>query len=143
MKLKKEYKYLIIFIIGVLLIYIYRHLFIYSYTLNKRWNINLTSNYGELEVVKENNGINYRVFKYDKIDKNTWGIKFTKKDKETKYYSKYSECMDEYLNYINIKNYKCKNCSYYYKYKDNNELILILDKKKKRLYVIENLLEEA
>ena len=146
MKLKKEYKYLIVLIIVLILsIIIYRHLFIYSYSLNRRWDLNLSSNYKESIVVKEKDnyigkGISYRVFKYNDIDKNTWCIKFTNKDNSTKYYNKYSECISDYLKYIDVDDYKCSNCMYYYKNINNNELMLILDKNKKLLYVIENIL---
>lgn len=148
MKLKKEYKFIILIILIILVIYIYRHLFIYSYTLNRRWNLKLTSNYEETKLVRESDkyigkGISYRVFKYDSIDKNTWNIKFSKKDSSTKYYSKYSECIDDYLGYIGIDKFKCSNCSYYYKNMDNNELILVLDKKNKKLYIIESIVEDV
>lgn len=148
MKLKKEYKFIILIVLIILVIYIYRHLFIYSYTLNRRWDLKLTSNYEETKLVKEKEeyigkGISYRVFKYDSIDKNNWDIKFTKKDNSTKYYSKYSECINDYLEYINTSKFKCSNCLYYYKYKDNSELLLILDKKNKKLHVIENIMEEV
>ena len=147
-KLKKEYKFLILFIVILLCVYIYRHLFIYSYTLNRKWDLKLDSNYDEVMKITEDKdyigkGISYRVFKYDKIDNKLWGIKFTKKDKSTKYYSKYSECINDYLSYININKFKCDKCLYYYKEVNNNELILLLNKNKKTLYVIENYVEEV
>jgi len=147
-KLKKEYKFLILFIVILLCVYIYRHLFIYSYTLNRKWDLKLDSNYKEVEKITEDKnyigkGISYRVFKYNKIDNKLWNIKFTKKDKKTKYYNKYSECIKDYLSYINKKDFKCDKCLYYYKNSDSNELILVLDKNKKNLYVIENYVEEV
>ena len=144
-KLKKEYKYLLILIVGIILFILYRHLFIYSYSLNRRWDLDLTSNYEEVKKVEESDsyigkGISYRVFKYESIDKKNWGIKFSKKDNNTLYYDKTSDCIKDYLKYIGVSNFKCKNCLYYYKNSNNSELVLIFDKSKKTLYIIENIL---
>ncbi len=140
----------IIIVFSLLGIIIYNNISNYSNVLKANWNIKLPKNLVE-EVYSANSdssfhgdGIRYHIFSYkneDKIEKLfNWSIK----EKETIYYSSYSESINNLLSKIKVskKNYpNYSNCKYWYnKQNDNSEIIILWDSEENRLYVVESFL---
>ncbi len=140
----------IIIVFSLLGIIIYNYLTNYSNVLKTNWNIELPKNLVE-EVYSANSsasfhgdGIRYHVFSYKNEEKTKEIFNWSSEEKETIYYSSYSEAVNNWLNEIKVlkENYpNYSNCKYWYnKQDDNSEIIILFDNKENRLYIVESFL---
>ena len=140
----------IIIVFSLLGIVIYNNVTNYANVLKVNWNIELPKN-----LVKEiysassdesihGDGIRYHIFSYKDEDKIEELFNWSLDEKETIYYSSYSESVNNWLNEIKVskENYpNYSNCKYWYdKQDDNSEIIILWDSKENKLYIVESFL---
>lgn len=154
MNKKKLILILIIIIIVYILrgIIIYDNLFDYSNIIKTNWNIKLPrKSIKEIYSVEDvpnihGEGISYHIFSYKEANEEEINKLFTwaTEEKETIYFSSYSEAINNWIDEFNINpedypNYA--NCKYWYSNKeDNSEIIILWDSKENKLYVVESFL---
>ena len=142
--------FIIIIIFSLLGIIIYNNLSNYSNVLKVNWNIELPKNLVK-EIYSANSdssfhgdGIRYHIFSYKNENKIEELFNWSIEEKETIFYSSYSESVNNWLNEIKVskENYpNYSNCKYWYnKQDDNSEIIIIWDSNKDRLYIVESFL---
>ena len=152
MNRKKIIVVIIIFVIivfSLLGIIIYNYLTNYSNVLKINWNIELPKEIKEIYSASSStsfhgDGIRYHVFSYKNEEKIKELFNWTSEEKETIFYSSYRETVNNWLNEIKVlkENYpNYSNCKYWYnKQDDNSEIIILLDNKENRLYIVESFL---
>ncbi len=142
--------FIIIIIFSLLGIIIYNNLSNYSNVLKVNWNIELPKNLVK-EIYSANSdssfhgdGIRYHIFSYRNENKIEELFNWSIEEKETIFYSSYSESVNNWLNEIKVskENYpNYSNCKYWYnKQDDNSEIIILWDSIKDRLYIVESFL---
>ena len=142
--------FIIIIIFSLLGIIIYNNLSNYSNVLKTNWNIELPKN-SIKEIYSANSdasfhgdGIRYHIFSYKNENKIEELFNWSIEEKETIFYSSYSESVNNWLNEIKVskENYpNYSNCKYWYnKQDDNSEIIILWDSIKDRLYIVESFL---
>ena len=142
--------FIIIIIFSLLGIIIYNNLSNYSNVLKINWNIELPKNTIK-EIYSANSdssfhgdGIRYHIFSYKNENKIEELFNWSIEEKETIFYSSYSESVNNWLNNIKVskENYpNYSNCKYWYdKQDDNSEIIILWDSKENKLYIVESLL---
>ena len=150
---KKKIVLIVIFIIVVfslLGIIIYNNLSNYSNVLKANWNVELPKN-SIKEIYSANSdssfhgdGIRYHIFSYKNENKIEELFNWSIEEKETIFYSSYSESVNNWLNKIKVpeENYpNYSNCKYWYeKQDDNSEIIILWDSKENKLYIVESFL---
>ena len=139
-----------IILFSLLGIIIYNNLSNYSSVLKINWNIKLPKN-----IIKEiysansdssfhGDGIRYHIFSYKNENKVEELFNWSIEEKETIFYSSYSESVNNWLNKIKVskENYpNYSNCKYWYNKKDDNsEIIILWDSKENKLYIVESFL---
>ena len=139
-----------IILFSLLGIIIYNNLSNYSSVLKINWNIKLPKN-----IIKEiysansdssfhGDGIRYHIFSYKNENKVEELFNWSIEEKETIFYSSYSESINNWLNKIKVskENYpNYSNCKYWYNKKDDNsEIIILWDSKENKLYIVESFL---
>lgn len=146
---------IVTFIIGVFILlgmFIYNNSSNYSYVLKANWNIKLPrKTIEEIYSAKDEpnfhgDGIRYHIFSYKEANEEEINKLFTwsTEEKETIYFSSYSEAINDWIDDFNINpddylNYA--NCKYWYNNKkDNSEIIILWDSKENKLYVVESFL---
>ena len=140
----------IIIVFSLLGIIVYSNLTNYSNILKLNWNIELPKN-SIKEIYSANSdpsfhgdGIRYHIFSYKNEDKIKGLFSWSDEEKETIYYSSYSESVNNWLNKIKVskENYpNYSNCKYWYnKQNDNSEIIILWDSKENKLYIVESFL---
>ena len=149
---KKIIVVIIIFVIivfSLLGIIIYNYLTNYSNVLKINWNIELPKEIKGIYSASSStsfhgDGIRYHVFSYKNEEKIKELFNWTSEEKETIFYSSYRETVNNWLNEIKVpkENYpNYSNCKYWYnKQDDNSEIIILLDNKENRLYIVESFL---
>ena len=146
----------IIIVLGIIIIFsllgiiIYNNLKNYSNVLKVNWNIELPKNLVKEIYSADSNasfhgdGIRYHVFSYKNEDEIEEIFNWSNEEKETIYYSSYSESINNWLNEIKVpkENYpNYSNCKYWYNTQDDNsEIIILWDSTKDRLYIVESFL---
>ena len=146
----------IIIVLGIIIIFsllgiiIYNNLSNYSNVLKVNWNIELPKNLvkeiysADSNVSFHGDGIRYHVFSYKNEDEIEEIFNWSNEEKETIYYSSYSESINNWLNEIKVpkENYpNYSNCKYWYNTQDDNsEIIILWDSTKDRLYIVESFL---
>ena len=89
-------------------------------------------------------GIRYHIFLYRNENEIEELFNWSIEEKETIFYSSYSESVNNWLNKIKVskENYPSySNCKYCYeKQDDNSEIIILWDSKEIKLYVVESFL---
>ena len=141
---------IIIIIFGLLGITLYNNLTNYSNVLKLNWNIEFPRN-SIKEIYSANSdtsfngdGIRYHIFSYKNEDEINELFNWSSEEKETIFYSSYSESINNLLDKINVskENYpNYSNCMYWYnKQNDNSEIIIILNSNENILYVVESFL---
>ena len=139
-----------IILFSLLGIIIYNNLSNYSNVLKINWNIELPKNTIK-EIYSANSdssfhgdGIRYHIFSYKNENKIEELFNWSIEEKETIFYSSYSESVNNWLNNIKVskENYpNYSNCKYWYdKQDDNSEIIILWDSKENKLYIVESLL---
>ena len=150
---KKKIVLIVIFIIVVfslLGIIIYNNLSNYSNVLKANWNVELPKN-SIKEIYSANSdssfhgdGIRYHIFSYKNENKIEELFNWSIEEKETIFYSSYSESVNNWLNKIKVsqENYPdYSNCKYWYKKQDDNsEIIILWNSKENKLYIVESFL---
>ena len=139
-----------IILFSLLGIIIYNNLSNYSNVLKANWNIELPG-----DTIKEiysansdssfhGDGIRYHIFLYKNENKIEELFNWSIEEKETIFYSSYSESVNNWLNKIKVskENYpNYSNCKYWYeKQDDNSEIIILWDSKENKLYIVESFL---
>lgn len=140
----------IIIVFSLLGIIIYNNITNYSNVLKVNWNIELPKNSikeiysASSDASFHGDGIRYHVFSYKNENEIEELFNWSIEEKETIFYSSYSESVNNWLNKIKIskENYpNYSNCKYWYnKQNDNSEIIILLDSKENRLYIVESFL---
>ena len=148
-------KIIVVIIVSIIIVFcllgiiIYNNLLNYSNVLKTNWNIELPKEIKEIYSTSSNtsfhgDGIRYHIFSYKNEDKIEELFNWSIEEKETKDYSTYSETIDNWLNEIKVpkENYpNYSNCKYWYNKKDDNsEIIIFLDNKENKLYIVESFL---
>ena len=123
----------------------------YSTILKLNWNIVLPEEAKITEIYNDSedssflgDGIRFHIFTYENEDIIEKMFNWSIEEKETLFYSSYSESINEWLNQTNvptkyIPNYS--NCRYWYnKQEDNSEIIVAWDKTENKLYIVESFL---
>ncbi len=139
-----------IIVFSLLGIIIYNNLTNYSNVLKVNWNIELQKKSVE-EVYNASSdtnfhgdGIRYHVFSYKNEDEIKEMFEWSLEEKETIYYSSYSESINNWLSEIKVtkENYPdYSNCKYWYnKQDDNSEIIILWDNIENKLYIVESFL---
>ena len=139
-----------IILFSLLVIILYNNLSNYSNVLKINWNIELPKNTIK-EIYSANSdssfhgdGIRYHIFSYKNENKIEELFNWSIEEKETIFYSSYSESVNNWLNNIKVskENYpNYSNCKYWYdKQDDNSEIIILWDSKENKLYVVESFL---
>ena len=139
--------FIIIIVFGLLGMIIYSNLTNYSDVLKINWNIELPK-YSIKEIYNANSdssfhgdGIRYHVFSYKDEEKIKDMLNWFSEEKETIYYSTYSEGVNNWLNEIKVQkeNYpNYSNCKYWYDRKnDNSEIVILWNSTKAMLYIVE------
>ena len=139
-----------IILVSLLGIILYNNLSNYSNVLKINWNIELPKNTIK-EIYNANSdssfhgdGIRYHIFSYKNENKIEELFNWSIEEKETIFYSSYSESVNNWLNNIKVskENYpNYSNCKYWYdKQDDNSEIIILWDSKENKLYIVESLL---
>ena len=139
-----------IILVSLLGIILYNNLSNYSNVLKINWNIELPKNTIK-EIYSANSdssfhgdGIRYHIFSYKNENKIEELFNWSIEEKETIFYSSYSESVNNWLNNIKVskENYpNYSNCKYWYdKQDDNSEIIILWDSKENKLYIVESLL---
>ena len=140
--------FIVIIVFSFLGIIIYNNLTNYSNVLKINWNIKLPK---VKEIYSANtdtnfhgDGIRYHIFSYKNEDKIEKLFNWSTKERETIYYSSYSESVSNWLGKIKVskENYpNYSNCKYYYnKQNDNSEIIILWDDNENKLYIVESFL---
>ena len=122
-----------------------------SIDLKANWNIELPKNANMKEIYSADegasflgDGIRYHIFSYEKDDEIKEMLNWTNQEKETIFYSTYSESVNNWLNEIKVskENYpNYSNCKYWYnKQNDNSEIIILWDSQETKLYIVESFL---
>ncbi len=148
---KKIILIFIIILFSLLGIIIYHNLNDYSNVLKVNWNIELPNNSNIKEIYSANSdssfhgdGIRYHIFSYQNEDKIGELFNWFIEEKETIFYSSYSESVNNWLSEIKVpqENYpNYSNCKYWYsKQDDNSEIIILWDSKENKLYIVESFL---
>ncbi len=139
-----------IILFSILGIIIYNNLSNYSNVLKINWNIELPKNTIK-EIYSANSdlsfngdGIRYHIFSYKNENKIEELFNWSIEEKETIFYSSYSESVNNWINKIKVskENYpNYSNCKYWYeKQDDNSEIIILWDSKENKLYIVESFL---
>ena len=139
-----------IILFSILGIIIYNNLSNYSNVLKINWNIELPKNtIKEIYSANSNasfhgDGIRYHIFSYKNENKIEELFNWSIEEKETIFYSSYSESVNNWINKIKVskENYpNYSNCKYWYeKQDDNSEIIILWDSKENKLYIVESFL---
>lgn len=121
----------------------------YSNILKANWNIEFPENAKIDEVYSSDSessfhgdGIRYHIFSYEEETSIEDMFDWTNEEHSTLFYSSYNECVNNWLEQINVskENFpKFSNCKFWYRKKDDNsEIIILLDDIENKLYVVES-----
>lgn len=156
--MKKKKRVFVLKVISIIIgfsllgIIVYNNLSSYANVLKANWNIKLPKTLiKEIFNAREGqsfhgDGIRYHIFFYKEENENEINQLFdwTTEEKETIYYSSYSESVNNWLSEIKVfqENYpNYADCKYWYhRHDDNSEIIVIWNSKENRLYIAESFL---
>ena len=110
----------------------------YNHVIKENWNISIPSDSDYSEV----DGVRYHVFTYENEEPIEKMFSWKKDQGETIYDGNYLDATNKWLDEINvlaISRPTHTDCVYWYKsHKDHSEIIMLWNKKEKRLYVVES-----
>lgn len=121
----------------------------YTHVIKENWNISIPSDSDYSEVYSKNSrssfngdGVHYHVFTYKNEEPIEKMFSWKKDQGETIYDDNYIDATNKWLDEINIlaiSRPQHTDCVYWYKsHEDHSEIIILWNKKEKRLYVVES-----
>lgn len=139
---------LILFAGGVLL---WKEMNNYSHVLRMNWKFSLPYSARLTEIYSQDSGpsfhgdgIRYHVFSYQNQEPIKEMCDWKTTQQRTIYYESYLEAVQEWLDGIDVPSNErpnCKECVFGYNFKeDNSEIIMLWDKSRYKLYIVESFL---
>lgn len=121
----------------------------YNHVIKENWNISIPSDSDYSEVYSKDaessfngDGVRYHVFTYENEEPIEKMFSWKKDQGETIYDGNYIDATNKWLDEINvlaISRPQHTDCVYWYKsHEDHSEIIILWNKKEKRLYVVES-----
>jgi len=140
-----------ILVFGGAMLFMWNHLADYNTTLEANWEISIPSKARYSEIYSKNavpsfhgDGIRYHIFSYK--DHSCVGemLDWESDERETFFYDNYSNTVNVWLETIDVPSEYRPNCSdclfWYDSQADHSEIIILWDKGKNALYVVESFL---